>query len=132
MDPGIAHRLQKTILVVEDNELNRRLLEVRLEIHGYASLTTSRGAAALNMAREREPDLILMDIQLPDISGAGLYSSSEGNSVVGWHPKRDLELAYIAFELGSAAHGDTGLHKRRLAQGHQKEAWGRVRGARAR
>ena len=69
MDPGIAHRLQKTILVVEDNELNRRLLEVRLEIHGYASLTTSRGAAALNIARELEPDLILMDIQLPDISG---------------------------------------------------------------
>jgi two-component system cell cycle response regulator DivK len=59
----------KKVLVVEDNELNRKLLEVRLEIHGYASLTTARGIAALDIARDQEPDLILMDIQLPDISG---------------------------------------------------------------
>jgi two-component system cell cycle response regulator DivK len=69
MDPARAHPPQKTVLVVEDNELNLRLLEVRLEIHGYASLTATRGAAALDIARQQEPDLILMDIQLPDISG---------------------------------------------------------------
>jgi len=60
---------QKKVLVVEDNDLNRRLMEVRLEIHGYASVTTSQGAAALYLARKHHPDLILMDIQLPDISG---------------------------------------------------------------
>ena len=60
---------QKTVLVVEDNYLNRRLLEVRLELHGYGSVTTTSGAAAIDIAREQDPDLILMDIQLPDISG---------------------------------------------------------------
>jgi len=69
MDTAIAQRPRRKVLVVEDNELNRKLLEVRLEIHGYEALTTSEGAAALDIAREQQPDLILMDIQLPDISG---------------------------------------------------------------
>jgi CheY-like chemotaxis protein len=53
----------------KDNELNRKLLEVRLEIYGYEALTTSKGAAALHIAREQQPDLILMDIQLPIFRG---------------------------------------------------------------
>src|SRR5260221_12496931 len=69
MGTALAGPLQRKVLVGEDNELNRRLLEVRLEIHGYEALTTSMGAAALDSAREQQPDLILMDIQLPDISG---------------------------------------------------------------
>src|SRR5580692_5650800 len=69
MDTAIARPAQRKVLVVEDNELNRKLLEVRLEIHGYEALTTGKGAAALDIAREQQPDLILMDIQLPDISG---------------------------------------------------------------
>ena len=69
MGTELAGPLQRKVLVVEDNELNRRLLEVRLEIHGYEALTTSMGAAALDIAREQQPDLILMDIQLPDIPG---------------------------------------------------------------
>ena len=64
-----AQHRGRTVLVVEDNELNRKLLEVRLEIQGYLSLCTDRGEAALDMAREQQPDLILMDIQLPGISG---------------------------------------------------------------
>jgi two-component system cell cycle response regulator DivK len=58
-----------TVLVVEDNELNLRLLEALLEIGGYATLTTGAGETALDIARAEQPDLILMDIQLPDISG---------------------------------------------------------------
>jgi two-component system cell cycle response regulator DivK len=69
MDTASSRHLQRKVLIVEDNELNRKLLEVRLEIHGYEALTTSEGAAALDIAREQQPDLILMDIQLPDISG---------------------------------------------------------------
>ena len=68
-DAAVALPQPKTILVVEDNHLNSRLLEVRLGIHGYAVLTTPSGMASLNIAREQKPDLILMDIQLPDISG---------------------------------------------------------------
>ena len=66
---AVASPHRKTILVVEDNDLNSRLLEVRLSLHGYVVLTTPSGIASVNMAREQKPDLILMDIQLPDISG---------------------------------------------------------------
>jgi two-component system cell cycle response regulator DivK len=60
---------QKKILVVEDNELNLRLLNDLLEYHGYLVLLSREGAPALDIARQHRPDLVLMDIQLPDISG---------------------------------------------------------------
>jgi two-component system, cell cycle response regulator DivK len=59
----------KLILIVEDNELNMKLVHDVLEAHGYATIATTEGAAALPLAREKRPDLILMDLQLPDISG---------------------------------------------------------------
>ncbi len=59
----------KRILVVEDNELNMKLLNDVLEAHGYEVLSTGRGAVAVEWAREYRPDLILMDLQLPDLSG---------------------------------------------------------------
>ena len=59
----------KRILIVEDNELNMKLLHDVLEAHGYATITTREGATALALARDNQPDLILMDLQLPDISG---------------------------------------------------------------
>ena len=61
--------LRKTILVVEDNELNMKLFEDLLQAHGYRILTTKDGKEALRMAKEHRPDLVLMDIQLPEISG---------------------------------------------------------------
>ena len=59
----------KRILIVEDNELNMKLLRDVLEAYGYATVTTGEGGAAFALAREKRPDLILMDLQLPDISG---------------------------------------------------------------
>jgi two-component system cell cycle response regulator DivK len=59
----------KTVLIVEDNELNLRLLSDILEYNGYTLFTTRLGEPALELARQHRPDLILMDIQLPDISG---------------------------------------------------------------
>jgi two-component system cell cycle response regulator DivK len=59
----------KRILVVEDNELNMKLLNDVLEAHGYAVMSTSHGAVAVEWARQYRPDLILMDLQLPDLSG---------------------------------------------------------------
>ena len=59
----------KRILIVEDNELNMKLLRDVLDAHGYATMTTGEGAVALALAREKRPDLILLDLQLPDISG---------------------------------------------------------------
>jgi two-component system cell cycle response regulator DivK len=57
------------ILIVEDNELNLLLLKDVLEFHGYTIVSTSLGATVVDLARQHHPDLILMDIQLPDISG---------------------------------------------------------------
>lgn len=59
----------KTILVVEDNELNMKLFHDLLDAHGYRTLQTKDGMEALVLARKHKPDLILMDIQLPEVSG---------------------------------------------------------------
>lgn len=64
-----AHRAGKRVLIVEDNELNMKLFNDLLEAHGYTTLQTRDGVEALQMAREHRPDLILMDIQLPEVSG---------------------------------------------------------------
>ncbi|ALK09373.1 response regulator [Blastochloris viridis] len=61
--------MPKTVLIVEDNELNMKLFHDLLEAHGYATLMTRNGIDALDIARQHRPDLILMDIQLPEISG---------------------------------------------------------------
>jgi two-component system cell cycle response regulator DivK len=57
------------ILIVEDNELNMKLFHDLLEVHGYSTLQTKDGREALELARTHRPDLILMDIQLPEVSG---------------------------------------------------------------
>lgn len=61
--------MPKKVLIVEDNELNMKLFNDLLEAHGYETLQTQDGFKALEMAREHKPDLILMDIQLPEVSG---------------------------------------------------------------
>jgi two-component system, cell cycle response regulator DivK len=57
------------ILIIEDNELNMKLLKDVLEAHGYGIIASRYGGKALELARRHRPHLILMDIQLPDISG---------------------------------------------------------------
>jgi two-component system cell cycle response regulator DivK len=61
--------MAKTVLIVEDNELNMKLFHDLLEAHGYATLQTKDGIEAMKIARQKRPDLILMDIQLPEVSG---------------------------------------------------------------
>ncbi len=61
--------MAKTILIVEDNELNMKLFHDLLEAHGYGTVQAKDGMEVLELAREHRPDLILMDIQLPEVSG---------------------------------------------------------------
>ena len=59
----------KTILYVEDNELNRKMLRHLLRGTSYRLIEAPDGETGMAMAREQHPDLILMDVQLPKISG---------------------------------------------------------------
>ncbi len=77
--------MSKTVLIVEDNEQNMKLFRDLLEAQGYDTLETREGLQALTLARQHRPDLILMDIQLPEISGL---------EVTKWL-KEDEELAPI-------------------------------------
>ena len=77
--------MAKKVLIVEDNELNMKLFHDLLDAQGYETLQTREGLQALALAREHHPDLILMEIQLPEISGL---------EVTKWL-KEDAELASI-------------------------------------
>jgi len=59
----------KSVLIVEDNELNMKLFHDLLHAHGYETILTRHGLDAIALARSHRPNLILMDIQLPEISG---------------------------------------------------------------
>ncbi len=77
--------MPKKVLIVEDNELNMKLFHDLLEAQVYETLETREGLSALAIARQSKPDLILMDIQLPEISGL---------EVTKWL-KDDEQLAHI-------------------------------------
>ena len=77
--------MAKTVMIVEDNELNMKLFHDLLESRGYDTVQTRNGIEALDLARQHMPDLILMDIQLPEVSGL----------VVTKWLKEDDDLAHI-------------------------------------
>jgi two-component system cell cycle response regulator DivK len=70
MAPVLARaQAPKKVLIVEDNELNMKLFHDLIEACGHEILETRDGIEALKLARQHHPDLILMDIQLPEVSG---------------------------------------------------------------
>jgi len=84
-EDAVRVMMSKKVLIVEDNELNMKLFHDLLDAHGYETLQTREGLQALALARQHRPDLILMDIQLPEISGL---------EVTKWL-KEDDELSHI-------------------------------------
>jgi two-component system cell cycle response regulator DivK len=67
--PGSGKAGRKTVLIVEDNELNMKLFHDLLEAYGYATLQARHAREAFELARAHHPNLILMDIQLPEFNG---------------------------------------------------------------
>ena len=57
------------ILIVEDDDMNRDMLSRRLQLHGYRVISAGDGVEGIARAAEEAPDLILMDMSLPDMSG---------------------------------------------------------------
>ena len=64
--------MYKTVLIVEDNELNMKLFTDLLQANNYKVIQATDGRDVIQITREQRPDLILMDIQLPEISGLDL------------------------------------------------------------
>lgn len=62
----------KTVMIVENNELNMKLFNDLLQSQGYNTVWSADGKDVLKLARQHRPDLILMDVQLPGVSGVEL------------------------------------------------------------
>ena len=71
----------KTILIVEDNPLNMKLFSAMIAAQGYEVLQATDGAHGLDMARRLHPDLIIMDIQLPSMSGLDVTRNLKADEV---------------------------------------------------
>jgi len=100
----------KRILIVEDNEIDVRLLKDILQWRGYETLQTGDGLEAINLAFANLPDLILMDIQLPEISGLEVTRRLRGDDrsqripiiavtafAMGWHEREALDSGCDAY-----------------------------------
>ena len=100
----------KCILIVEDNKLHLRLLRDILVGHGYETLETAHGLEAINLAWANLPDLILMDIQLPDVSGLEVTRRLRDDDrskripiiavtahAMGWHEREALDSGCDAY-----------------------------------
>lgn len=61
--------MARTILIVDDNETNLRLIKAVLQTRGYALVEATNGEAALAALEARMPDLVLLDVQMPGLSG---------------------------------------------------------------
>jgi two-component system, cell cycle response regulator DivK len=94
--PGL--RRPKKVLIVEDNDLNMKLFNDLLVAHGYGTLQTKDGVEALALARQHRPDLILMDIQLPEVSGLQVTQWIKGDA--------DLRMIPIIAVTAFAMKGD--------------------------
>ncbi len=93
-----------TLLLVEDNEMNRDMLSRRLERKGYRVITAADGAAGLALATSEAPDLVLMDMNLPVLDG--------------WEATRRLKAAQAALPIiGLTAHAMAGDREKCLAAG---------------
>ena len=71
----------KNVMVVEDNEKNRKLMRVVLKAKGYNIIEAATGEEALNLLKNQKPDIILMDIQLPGIDGLTLIKQIKASVI---------------------------------------------------
>ena len=69
-----------TVLIVEDNEKNMKLARDVLQAKGYQTLEAVTGEEGVKLAKEKKPDLVLMDIQLPGINGIEAFRQIRGDA----------------------------------------------------
>lgn len=83
---GTVVRTPPRLLIVDDNPMNLDILQTRLAAHGYEILTATDGEAALAVARERQPDLILLDIMMPKLDGIEVCRRLKADSSLPFMP----------------------------------------------
>jgi adenylate cyclase len=74
------------ILIVDDNETNRDILKTRLEMHGYDLLEAGDGKEALEIIKERCPDLVLLDVMMPKVDGIEVCRRLKGDPLIPFLP----------------------------------------------
>lgn len=88
--------MKPTILIIEDNEQNMYMLSYLLEKSNYQVLKAFNGLDGLNLAHERHPEIILIDIQLPDMDGYEICSKLRHNGL----PKNTTIIAVTSYAMG--------------------------------
>ncbi|NNC51113.1 MAG: response regulator [Flaviramulus sp.] len=88
--------MKPTILIIEDNEQNMYMLSYLLEKSNYQVLKAFNGLDGLNLAHERHPEIILIDIQLPDMDGYEICSKLRHNGL----PKNTTIVAVTSYAMG--------------------------------
>jgi adenylate cyclase len=95
------------ILIVDDNEANRDILDARLQVHGYELLQAADGEEALLAARQHLPDLILLDIMMPKLDGIEVCRRLKGDAALPYMPiilvtaKADSQDVVAGLEAGA-------------------------------
>jgi len=87
--------MAKKILIVEDNDLNLKLFRDLLGANGYMTFETKEGIEAISLTRNVMPDLIIMDIQLPEISGLDITRKIKADNAI----KHIPVIAVTAFAM---------------------------------
>jgi len=79
-------RTPPLVLIADDNAMNLDILQARLAAHGYEILTAADGEAALSLAREKHPDLILLDVMMPGLDGLEVCRQLKGDPSLPFMP----------------------------------------------
>ena len=111
-------RTPARILIADDNPDNLDILRTRLAAHGYEILTATDGEEALAVAREKQPDLILLDIMMPKMDGIEVCR----------HLKADASLPFMPIIMVTAKTGYPG--RRRRPRGGRRRIPDQARGSR--
>jgi class 3 adenylate cyclase len=96
-ETGTAARTETSLLVVDDNEMNRSMLSRRLERRGFDVVTIDSGEGALALLRERSFDLVLLDVMMPGMSGIEVLEAVRKT-----HPMSELPIIMATARDGSA------------------------------
>ncbi len=97
----------KKILIVEDNDMNRKLFRDILHVHNFDVIEASTGPEAIELAANETPDLIILDMQIPEISGPEVVRWIRGASNLSHTPI--IAVTAFAMKADEARFLDTGV-----------------------